>query len=135
MPHAGWNAARLWGLAAAGIERRLAPGRNPSAQARRLAGPLRFERVVYKNRVLAFRARREQRHRAADQLLDAAHVLDGLGRQIRPGASAGGRFPPTLDRLVHRFEPGLGPLARRKIVDFAAVQAVADADLDPVESI
>ena len=89
-----------------------------------------LERILHQNCVLALRAGRQQGHRAADQFLDPPYILDRLGRQIGPGAGAGGRLLPALDGLVDRLDPGLGMLAGRKIVDLAPVQAVADADLD-----
>src|SRR5438067_11051974 len=135
MLHARANAARLWALASPGTDWRCHPGRYPPAENCPFDGPLRFERVLYKDRVLAFRAGREQRHGAADEFLDPAHVLDGLGRQVRPRASAGRRLPPSFDGLIHRLEPGLCPLARRKIVNFGTVQAIADAHLYLVESV
>ena len=55
------------------------------------------KRIVHKNRVLAFRAGRQQRDRRADQFFDAADIFDGLGRQIGPGAGAAGRsFQPSM---------------------------------------
>src|SRR5204862_4415655 len=82
-PHAGPIAARLWAKKAAssgalGSPRPIHAGCPPGPQA------LPFERVLDKDRVLPLRARRKQRYRAADEFLDPAYILDGLGGQFGP---------------------------------------------------
>src|SRR5262249_61459281 len=96
---------------------------------------LRLERIAHQDSVLPFRARREQSHRTADQLLDSADVFYRLRGQLGPGACAGGALVPARDRLVDRLDPRLGKLARRQIVDLAPVQPIPDADLDFVEPV
>src|SRR5262249_10226171 len=86
--------------------------------------PLRFERDLHKNRVLALRARRHQCDGATDELFDAPDILDGLGGKSSPGARSGTRLPPARDRLINRLDTHLGALAGRKIVDFPAIMAV-----------
>src|SRR5262249_5788818 len=71
----------------------------------------------------------------ADQFLGPSDILDRLRRQFRPGASARGPGLPALDGLVDRLDPGLGVLARRKIVDFASVEAVSHTDLETGQAI
>src|SRR5437763_4557535 len=97
--------------------------------------PLAFERIVDKNRVLALRARRKQRHRTADELLDPAYILDRLRGQLGPRPRARGRFPPAVDDLIDRFEPCPRALGSRKVVDFGTVQAVSDANFDLLETV
>src|SRR6202042_444494 len=94
-----------------------------------------FERVLHQDRVLALRARRQQHRRAAYQFLDPANVFDGLGRQLRPRAGAGGFLLPAGDGLVDRLDARLGMLARRQIIDLLAVEPIADADLDLFEAV
>src|ERR1700710_867442 len=91
---------------------------------------LSLERVLYQNSILAFRAGGKQCNRTTYEFLDPADVFNGLRRQIRPGASIGGRLLPAFDGLVDRLDPRLRALARRQMVDLLAVQHVADADLD-----
>src|SRR5712692_2821724 len=96
---------------------------------------LGLERILHKYRVLAFGARRQERHRAADQLLDPAHVFDRLRGQLGPRTGAGGRVLPAFDRFVNRLDRRLRALAGRKIVDLPAAEAVADADIDALEAV
>ena len=44
-------------------------------------------------------------------------------------------FLPAVNGLIDRLDPRLRLLAGRQIVDFAAVQLIADADLDLVEAV
>src|SRR5690606_29865441 len=46
-----------------------------------------------------------------------------------------GRFLPAFERNVNRLDPGLRCLARRQVIDFLAVQLVADADLQFFETV
>src|SRR5581483_144288 len=94
-----------------------------------------LERVLHKDGILALRAGGEHGHRTADQLLDSPHVFYGLRRQLRPGAGPRCGLLPAVDRLVDRLDAGLGEFARRQIVDDAAVEPVAGADLDRVEAV
>src|ERR1700759_5276568 len=96
---------------------------------------LSLERVLDQNSILAFRAGGKQGDWATHQFLDPADIFDGLGRQIRPGTGIGGRLLPALDGLVARLDPGLRTLPGRQVVDFLAVQSIADADLDGVEAV
>ena len=89
-----------------------------------------LERVAHQDGVVALGAGGEQRHRALDQLLDGAHVLDGLGRQLGPAARAARRLRPALEALVDRLDAGLRVVAGRQAVDALAVERVADADLE-----
>src|SRR6185369_7826923 len=97
--------------------------------------PLSLERVLDQNSILAFRAGGKQGDWAAHQFLHPADVFDGLCRQIRPGTGIGGRLLPAFNGLIDRHDPRLRALARRQIVDFLAVQHVANADLDAVETV
>src|ERR1700674_2048307 len=122
-----------------GIDRRRVASRQRdrrrSGRAPELAATLCFERILYKNRVLASRARRHQRRRASDQLLDPAHIFDRLGGQLGPRPRAGGRTLPALDGLVDRLDLRLGALACRKIVYFAALEAITGAHPDLLEAV
>ena len=62
-------------------------------------------------------------------------ILYRLRRQVVPRPRAGRRGLPALHRLVDRLDSGLCALAARQIVDFLAVQHVADANLDLVEAV
>src|SRR5438270_12777302 len=66
------------------------------------------ERIGHQDGVFALGAGREQRDRAADQLLDAAHVLDAGCRQLAIGARALGALLPAVEGLPYRLELGLG---------------------------
>src|SRR3954462_10836722 len=96
------------------------------------------EGVPDQDRVLAFRARRQHRHRSADQLLQSPNVFDRGCRQVGPGARAGGAIGPALRGFVNwlDFSLGRGP-GWNVIVGFAAAP-VSGADLDffkPVEHV
>ena len=96
------------------------------------------ERIPHQDRVLAFRRRRQQRHRTLDQFLDLAHVLHGLRRQLGPAPGPARRLRPALVRLVDRLDARLLLLPCRQAVEALAVELVADADLDllkPVEHV
>src|SRR3546814_4913506 len=58
-----------------------------------------LEGIVHQHRVVALRTCRKQRHRGFDQLLDAADVFDGAGRQLRPGARAARRIRPAFEQI------------------------------------
>ncbi len=62
------------------------------------------------------------------------YLIACAGNCAQERASRGG-LVPALGGLVDRLDSGLGVLARRKIVDFAAVEAIADAELDLVEAV
>src|SRR5215831_4474563 len=89
-----------------------------------------LERVLHQYGIVAFGAGGQQRHRALDQLLDVAHVLDGLRRQLAPLAGPLGRLRPTFEALVDRFDARLRVLSGRQTADALAVELVADAHLD-----
>src|SRR5262249_8251399 len=86
--------------------------------------------VLHQYRVVAFWTSRQQRYWALDQLLDVAHVLHCLCRQLAPLAGAFGRLRPTLEALIDRFNTRLGILPGRQAIDAMAVEFVADAHLD-----
>src|SRR5581483_10977679 len=96
---------------------------------------LRFKRILHENGVLTLRTGRQQRSRTADQFLDPADILDSLSWQLGPRSRARGLFLPAADGLVNRFDPRLRVLARGKVIDFFAVEPIADAYLDLVETI
>src|SRR6185437_6731903 len=96
---------------------------------------LSLERILYQDSILAFRAGGKQGDGTTHQFLDPADIFNGLRRQIRPGAGVGGRLLPALDGLVDRYHTGLRALAGRKMVDFLAVEPVADTDLDRIEPV
>src|SRR5919204_454479 len=88
-----------------------------------------LERVLHQNGVLALGAGRQQRDRTAHQFLDAAHVLDRLCRQLRPGPRPRSLRLPALDGLVDRLDLSLGVPARRQIVDIPTIEAVSHTNL------
>src|SRR6185312_3110911 len=65
------------------------------------------ERIAHHDRVVALRAGGEQRHRCADQFLDATDILDRLRRKVGPAARAARRIIPAFHGLVDGFEPRL----------------------------
>src|SRR5690606_29776948 len=67
---------------------------------------------------------------AADQLLNAAHILDAGGRQFGEGACTLGAFAPALELFPDRLQLGLRAHGEGKALDALAVEFVADADLD-----
>ena len=93
------------------------------------------QRVPHEDRILTLRRCGEHRDRAADQFLDPPDILDGLARQVRPGAGAGRGLAPALHILVDRLDLGLSALARREIVQFLAVEPVAGADPEGLEAV
>ena len=66
------------------------------------------EGVAHQHGVVALGARRQQRDRRADQLLEPADVFDRGRRQIGPGARAAGAFAatPRRSRRPARARPG-----------------------------
>src|SRR3546814_4148378 len=97
-----------------------------------------LERIADQDRVLTLRAGRNQCHRAVDQLLNAADVLDRLGRQLRPASRAVGRFLPAFDPLVNWFNRGLIGGMGGEIVEHLVAKPVAGADqhlVQPVEDV
>src|SRR5262249_47964208 len=94
-----------------------------------------LERVVHENSVLAIRTGGQECHRTADQFLDPPYVFHRLCRQFGPGASASRGVLPSFHRLVNRLDSRLRAPTRRKIVDFAAVGAITDTNLDLVEAV
>src|SRR5262249_42878437 len=93
------------------------------------------ERIRHQDRVLALGAGAEQRHRAADQLLDAAHILDAGRRQLGEGAGAARALAPALESLPHRRELALRAHGEGEALDALAVELVADAGLDLLEAV
>jgi len=85
--------------------------------------------------VFALRASRQHGGGTANQLLDAADIFDRLRRQLGPRARPRGRFPPARNGLVDRFDLRLSVLARRKIIDLAAIQPITGADFDFIEAV
>src|SRR3954465_2902593 len=79
------------------------------------------EGVPDQDRVLAFRARRQHRHRSADQLLQSPNVSLRGCLLIGPGAGAAGAICPALRGLVNRldFSLGRGP-SWHVVIGFAA---------------
>src|SRR5690606_25876180 len=81
---------------------------SPRASYRRLAARatlsrptrLRLERVAHQDDVVALRARRNDGGRATGQFLDAADVLDRIGRQILGAAHAARCRLPAVARFV-----------------------------------
>ena len=64
-----------------------------------------------------------------------ADIFHRLGRQVRIGPCAGGRFRPALEALIDRLNPRLGALRGRQVVDIRAIQLVADTDLELLEPV
>src|SRR6185295_3845130 len=91
------------------------------------------ERVAHQNRVVALGRRRDQRDRAADQLLYPSDIFDRARRQVGPAARAAGRAGPALDLLVDRLDPRLIGGVRRQIVERLTVEPVAGTDTDRLE--
>src|SRR5262249_33264475 len=94
-----------------------------------------LERILHQDGVVALGAGGEERHRALDQLLDGAHVLDGLRRQLGPAARPARRLGPTLEALVDRLEARLCVVPRGQARDALAVEHIADAYLQGVEAV
>src|SRR4051794_14003406 len=61
-----------------------------------------LEDLPYVDRLLALRPDRDQYNRAAEQLLDPAHVRLCCGRQAREAADVRGWLLPARVRFVHR---------------------------------
>src|ERR1035441_2915097 len=96
------------------------------------------EGVVNEDRILPFRARRQESDGRLDQFLDAPDIFDRLSRELGPGPCASGRVLPAGYGFVNGFDAGLRCLARRHAVDPSAVEVIADADFDllkPIENI
>src|SRR5260370_35621511 len=62
------------------------------------------EWIRHQDGVFALRRRAEQRHRAADQLLDGTHVLDAGCWQLGERARAARALAPSLEGFPHRLE-------------------------------
>src|SRR3954469_1029804 len=88
------------------------------------------ERIGHQDRVLAFGRGREQGDRAADQLLDPAHVLDAGGGELGERARSPGALLPALEDFPERPDLGLRAHREGEAPDALAVELVADADLD-----
>src|SRR5690606_27692764 len=71
----------------------------------------------------------------ANQFFHLTNVFYRLCRQVRPFARSDGRFLPAFQRDIDRLDTGLCGLACRQVVDILAVQLVADADLQFVETV
>ena len=93
------------------------------------------KRIGHKDGVLALGRGRQQRHRALDQFLDPAHVLDRLAGQIRPASRACGAIAPALHGLVDRSAARLRIRGGRQIIENRAVQFIAGADLQFVKPV
>src|SRR5690606_3574448 len=94
------------------------------------AGRLIGERIADENSVFPLGTRRQQRHGRADELLDAAHILDGGRRKVDPRAGAASALRPTRHGLEDRLYPRLDLARSRQVVVRPALISVADADLD-----
>jgi hypothetical protein len=93
------------------------------------------ERIVNEDRVLPFRARRQQSDGRLDQFLDAPNIFDRLSRKIGPGSRASRRILPAGYSFVNGFDSRLRRLACRHAVDAATVEVIADADFDLLETV
>src|SRR5690606_17076437 len=93
------------------------------------------ERIGDEDRVLAFRAGGQHRHRRTDQLFNVTDIFDRLRRKIIPRTRTGGRFRPARQRFIDRLHARLRAHGGRQIVDALAVKFIGDADLDFVETI
>ncbi len=94
-----------------------------------------MERIGDEDRVLAFRAGGEHRHRRADQFFDVTDVFDSLRRKIIPRTRTGGRFRPARQRFIDRLDACLRAHGGRQIIDALAVKFIGDADLDFIQTI
>src|SRR5918911_3388316 len=91
--------------------------------------------VTNKDNVFALGTRGQERHGRADQLLNPAHIFDGLGRELGPGARAGRRARPAFELLIDRLDARLRALAHREVIEIAAVEPVAHADPEGLEAV
>src|SRR5436853_320625 len=64
-----------------------------------------------------------------------SNIFHGLRRQICPTSCAARRAVPAFYRLVDRLQPRLLVGVGRQMVEYLAVQAIADTDLDGFERI
>src|SRR6185437_9595318 len=87
------------------------------------------EGVAHQDGVFALGAGGEKRHRRADQLLDAADIFDGGGRELGPASRAARGFAPPLQRLVNRCDARLVVGIGGKVIQRVAAQPVAHAQL------
>ena len=102
------------------------------------APALVHEGIAHQDSVVTFRAGRNQRHRALDQLLHALDVLDRVGGQIGERPRARRAFAPAVHFFVNGFNRGLIRRMRGKVIDHVVVEAIAGADLHrlhPVEHV
>src|SRR5436305_7973939 len=108
---------------------------NPHPVFRIMLEGSRFERVLHEYRVFPFGTGREQSHRTVHQFLDSAYLFYRLRRQFGPRTSARRLTFPPFYGLVNRLDPCLRAGAGGKVLDFTAVETVADAHLDLVEAV
>src|SRR6185503_13726886 len=94
-----------------------------------------LERIAHENDVLALGTGGDERGGAADQFLDAADVFDRLRRQILGRARSLGGLLPAVERFVDRLYRRLVFHASGKKIDHLAVELVAGADFDLVETV
>src|SRR3546814_6497317 len=93
------------------------------------------ERITHEDGVLALRAGRNERDRAADQFLDPADIFDRLRREFRPTAGARRGVLPAFDAFIDRLRLRLVLRMGGEIVEVPVADPVADADLQLVEQI